>query len=92
MQTSSPPSRAQWAALAALHTLSAELCIAVLFKNIECAYVGVRRPNWRWLGLTTVHWYKAAREQGDTVHTLLEESPLRSEMANLKNLVDVSKM
>lgn len=38
-----------------------------------------------------MHWYKAAREQGDTVHTLLEESPLRSEMANLKALVDVSK-
>jgi hypothetical protein len=39
----------------------------------------------------TVHWYKAARESGDTVHTLLEEYPLRTEMTNLKKLVDVSK-
>lgn len=56
-----------------------------------CGCWCVCRPNWRWLGLTTVHWYKAAREQGDTVETLLEEAPLRSEMANLKALVDVSK-
>lgn len=39
----------------------------------------------------TVHWYKSAREKGDTVQTLLEEYPLRTEMANLKQLVDVSK-
>lgn len=39
----------------------------------------------------TVHWYKGARESGDTVYTLLDEYPLRTEMANLKQLVDVSK-
>jgi hypothetical protein len=49
------------------------------------------RPNWRWLNLTTLHWYKATREKGDTVQTLLDEYPLRSEMTNLKQLVDVSK-
>lgn len=39
----------------------------------------------------TVHWYKAARENGDTVDTLLEEYPLRTGMDNLKQLVEVSK-
>jgi hypothetical protein len=43
------------------------------------------------LNLTTLHWYKATRENGDTVQALLDEAPLRSEMANLKQLVDVSK-
>jgi len=39
----------------------------------------------------TVHWYKAARESGDTVSTLLDEYPLRTGMDNLKQLVEVSK-
>lgn len=39
----------------------------------------------------TVHWYKAARERGDTAQSLLEEWPLRKEMDNLKQLVAVSK-
>lgn len=49
------------------------------------------RPNWRWMSLMTVHWYKAARESGDTVSTLLDEYPLRTGMDNLKQLVEVSK-
>lgn len=49
------------------------------------------RPNWRWIALNTVHWYKATRESGGTVQTLLEEYPLTAEMVNLKKLVDVSK-
>jgi hypothetical protein len=54
-------------------------------------FVCACRPNWRWIALNTVHWYKATRESGGTVQTLLEEYPLTTEMANLKKLVDVSK-
>lgn len=42
------------------------------------------------MSLTTVHWYKATRENGDSVDTLLDEEPLRTDMANLKQLVDIS--
>jgi hypothetical protein len=62
-----------------------------LLTGLTDTFTCACRPNWRWLNLTTLHWYKATRENGDTVQTLLDEAPLRSEMANLKQLVDVSK-
>jgi hypothetical protein len=40
--------------------------------------------------LTSVHWYKATAETFNTAATLLDEEPIRREMANLKELVRVS--
>jgi hypothetical protein len=40
--------------------------------------------------MTSVHWYKATAETPNTAATLLDEGPIRSEMANLKELVKVS--
>jgi hypothetical protein len=37
--------------------------------------------------MTTVHWYKATREVYNTATTLLDEAPIRKEMANLRELV-----
>jgi hypothetical protein len=43
------------------------------------------------MNLATVHWYKARREDQNTVQTLLEEGPVRTEMANLRKLVEISR-
>lgn len=44
----------------------------------------------RWVELTSVHWYKATAETYNTAATLLDEEPIRREMANLRELVRVS--
>jgi len=44
----------------------------------------------RWVDLATVHWYKATSEQGGTAESLLDEGPVREEMANLRELVRVA--
>eukprot|EP00775_Hariotina_reticulata_P005212 gene5212-5450_t len=43
-----------------------------------------------WLNLVTVHWYQATRETSSTVENLLDEEPLRAEMKNLRQLVEIS--
>jgi hypothetical protein len=48
------------------------------------------RFNNFWLNLVTVHWYKATRETSSTVENLLDEGPLRTDMENLRQLVEVS--
>ncbi|KIY91271.1 hypothetical protein MNEG_16693 [Monoraphidium neglectum] len=45
----------------------------------------------KWVDMTTVHWYKATKETYNTATTLLDESPIRKEMANLKELVKVGR-
>jgi hypothetical protein len=50
-----------------------------------------RRVNYRWVGLLTVHWYKATREAGNSLHSLLDEAPLKTEMGNLAQLVAVAR-
>eukprot|EP00878_Enallax_costatus_P030280 GHUV01032955.1.p1 GENE.GHUV01032955.1~~GHUV01032955.1.p1 ORF type:complete len:160 (+),score=39.49 GHUV01032955.1:1539-2018(+) len=47
--------------------------------------------NYQWMNLATVHWYKATKETPNTVQTLLDEGPIRSEMANLRKLVEISR-
>lgn len=46
--------------------------------------------NARWVAFTSVHWYKATSETYNTPATLLEEDPIRKEMANLEEIVRVS--
>jgi hypothetical protein len=48
-----------------------------------------QRSTRRWVGLTTIHWYKDTRETYNTAVSLLDEAPVRREMANLKQLVEV---
>lgn len=50
----------------------------------------VCRTNARWVEMTSVHWYKATSEKDNTPTTLLEEGQIRSEMENLKKIVEVS--
>lgn len=49
------------------------------------------RVNYQWMNLVTVHWYKATKETPNTVTTLLDEGPIRDEMANLQKLVAISR-
>lgn len=44
----------------------------------------------RYVSLVTVHWYKATKEVPNTPESLLEEAPIRREMDNLKQLVQVA--
>jgi hypothetical protein len=44
----------------------------------------------RFVETTSVHWYKATSETFNTAATLLDEEPIRKEMANLRELVKVS--
>lgn len=50
-----------------------------------------RSAGQKWLNLTTVHWYKATRETYNTASTLLDEEPIKKEMANLRELVKVRR-
>ncbi|KAI8467768.1 MAG: hypothetical protein J3K34DRAFT_480182 [Monoraphidium minutum] len=47
--------------------------------------------NGKYVGLVTVHWYKATMETPNTAVTLLDDAPMRKEMANLKTLVGVAQ-
>jgi hypothetical protein len=47
--------------------------------------------NYPYINLVTVHWYKARREDENTVQSLLDEGPVRTEMANLRRLVEISR-
>lgn len=49
------------------------------------------RVNYPYMNLVTVHWYKARREDQNTVQSLLAEGPVRTEMANLRKLVEISR-
>ncbi|KAF6257756.1 glycoside hydrolase superfamily [Scenedesmus sp. NREL 46B-D3] len=49
------------------------------------------KVNYPYLNLVTVHWYKARREDRNTVQSLLDEGPVRTEMANLRRLVEISR-
>jgi hypothetical protein len=40
--------------------------------------------------MVTVHWYKATKETPNTPESLLDEGPVRVEMDNLKQLVQVA--
>lgn len=51
----------------------------------------LRRVNYPYLNMVTVHWYKARKEAYNTVQTLLDEGQVRTEMANLKSLVAISR-
>lgn len=44
----------------------------------------------RYVSMVTVHWYKATKETHNTAVSLLDEAPIRREMDNLKQLVQVS--
>jgi len=46
--------------------------------------------NRKYVGMTTVHWYKATMETFNTPYSLLDEDPIRKEMANLAAIVRVS--
>jgi hypothetical protein len=50
------------------------------FLNVNAAYVG----------LVTLHWYKATMETENDATTLLDDGPVKKEMANLKALVGVA--
>ncbi len=39
---------------------------------------------------TSVHWYKATKETFNTAQSLLDEGPIRSDVANMRNLVQMS--
>lgn len=47
------------------------------------------RSTQKWTNLATVHWYKATRETYNTAQSLLDDEPIRKEMANLRELVKV---
>uniref|UniRef100_A0A383V8Y6 Beta-glucuronidase C-terminal domain-containing protein n=1 Tax=Tetradesmus obliquus TaxID=3088 RepID=A0A383V8Y6_TETOB len=49
------------------------------------------KVNYPYMNLVTVHWYKARREDQNTVQSLLAEGPVRTEMANLRKLVEISR-
>lgn len=49
----------------------------------------VLQATGKWLNMATVHWYKAAKEAPNTAQSLLDEAPLRREMDNLRQLVQV---
>ena len=46
--------------------------------------------NNRWLNLVTVHWYHSRRETISSTSALLDEAPLRADMASLRELVKVA--
>jgi hypothetical protein len=43
-----------------------------------------------YVSMVTVHWYKATKETPNTPQSLLEEGPVRAEMDNLRQLVQVA--
>lgn len=43
-----------------------------------------------YVSLVTVHWYKATKETPNTPASLLDEGPIRVEMDNLRQLVQVA--
>ncbi|KIZ01367.1 hypothetical protein MNEG_6591 [Monoraphidium neglectum] len=59
-------------------------------------YVRTSTINWflntsgKYVGLVTVHWYKATKETANTAATLLDDAPIKKEMANLRALVGVA--
>lgn len=44
----------------------------------------------RWVDLATVHWYKDTAETFNTAETLMDEGPVRAEMANFRELVKIA--
>lgn len=48
------------------------------------------RRNQIFLNLVTVHWYKDTAETYNTPQTLLDEGPLRTDMAFLRQTVQIS--
>lgn len=72
---------------------------STLFAGPAWGHVNVRNTtidwflqvNSKYVGLVTVHWYKAKKETPNTPTTLLEEAPMRKEADNLKELVRVSR-
>jgi diaminopimelate decarboxylase len=60
-------------------------------QTLQTLYCCVFRTNGKWVEMTSVHWYKATSETYNTPVTLLDEDPIRREMANLKEIVRVSE-
>ncbi|GBF91995.1 hypothetical protein Rsub_04719 [Raphidocelis subcapitata] len=70
-----------------------------LFAGPAWGHVNVRNTtidwflqvNAKYVGLVTLHWYKATKETYNTPATLMEEAPIRKEADNLRELVRVSR-
>lgn len=71
--------------------LSVYLCLCLFVAVFPLVHLSDlwchHRATKRWLKLVTVHWYKTTSQTFTTPETLLDEEPIRKDMANLKLLV-----
>jgi hypothetical protein len=70
-----------------MHYMPSAVTPVCLWHLLHCAMLS---SNLQYIGLATVHYYKATREAYNTAATLLEEAPIRKDMANLRALVGVA--
>lgn len=78
--------RKPWSWTASYHKRTSDLltCSPCVLVSLCCSNAA------RYVSLVTVHWYKATKEVPNTPESLLEEAPIRREMDNLKQLVQVA--